>query len=173
GALPHYIDLLHHLFGDIARLNSCRGSVGGDHAGGEQPDDVVLVAGAFRSAGYFNISATWSARHSAGERWETVGAQRSLTITADGGLWLSRDDGAPEKLPVPAQQEVLWAGAHNGGFGFGNADRGLAAMITDIAAHLSQGRPSRCASFADGQKSAELIAFIRAADTARPVGGGA
>jgi predicted dehydrogenase len=171
GALPHYIDLLHHLFGDIDRVNSSRGSVSaGPRESAEVPDDILLVSGAFKESGLFSISATWSAGQPTGERWEVVGTRRSLVIAADGTLSLTSGNGGLEKIDVSREPAALWLGATNGGYGFGNADRGFAAMVADIDHALRNGAGSRCATFSDGLKAAEVIAFIRAVDTAQPVG---
>lgn len=163
GALPHYVDLVRYLLGDVASLVSQSGPAGKPLPAGrhdDRPDDTVIVAGMLAAGGMFTVAATWAAENPTNERWEIVGSRRTLIIEADGRLLATTGSGL-EELDVPAPLAVCREQHINRGFGFGNAGPGFGALVSDVCASLEDGGQPYCATFADGLRSAEIIAQLQ------------
>jgi predicted dehydrogenase len=160
GALPHYIDLVCHLLGEITHLVSHSGTAptfAAAESDGEGADDTVVVAGTLRCGGMFNLAATWAAAQPTLERWEIVGTKRTVQVHPDGRLFVTTGSGSLEELPLPPGVEPPRPGSINRGFGFGNAAPGFAALVSDVARSLRCGDVPLCATFEDGLRSALII----------------
>jgi predicted dehydrogenase len=164
GALPHYVDLLRFLLGDIASVVSHGGPAGrGPAAGGrdDRPDDTVIMGGSLEAGGMYNLCATWAAENPTNERWEIVGTKRSLIIDSEGRVLVTTAAGLDE-LEVPATLAVAPELFVNRGFGFGNAGAGFGSLISDVCGSLIDHTKPYCAAFSDGARSAEIIAQLQA-----------
>lgn len=156
GALPHYIDAMRYVLGDIDGVVSGSAPAEAPPPGRLPEDDTVVMVGKLRSSGMVTIAATWASRYNMEERWEFVGSDRTLVIEPDGRLYATSPSDR-EEIAVPLHAGIDAGEQPNQGFGFPNGGPALAALFTDLGRALVEAGPTHCATFEDGLRCTEIV----------------